>query len=858
MFKTRKREVLNFDTPQEMYDDYKNRKINGIQDYQSKMIDFYMEKGFDKKDVALELPTGTGKTLIGLLIGEFRRRKNKERVVFVCPTIQLVYQTSNYANEQYGIKVIPFTGSKNNYEAADKLKYTTAQNIAITNYSSVFNIKSFFDGADVLIFDDAHSGENYISSNWTVTINRKDLAEAYWGLIEILSNVLSNEQYNLLTKEIPKTEDYSWCDMIHNAKLLDKYLNIQELLDEKIAESNQKYSWLNIRNNLYACNVYISWEAIIIRPYIAPSLTNNAFANAKARIYMSATLGESGELERAYGMESIYRLPMVKDWKNKDIGRRFFMFPLASFNKKDSANIMCKIARKVNRGLIIVNDSKSQNGIERIFKENKITKTFNGKDIERSKEDFVNTDRAFAVIANRFDGIDFPNDECRMLILFNLPAVAHIQEKFMITRLAARVLFDERIRTRIIQALGRCTRSQTDYAAICILGEEIMSTLLSPKNIEMFNPELQAELQFGQDNSIDQVDIDTYLNMLDVFLEHGDSWDEAEEGIISIRDDIIINGNVEKNIAYEQLGNSVKYEVKFQYDLWKKDYIAAMDNIDNILRVLQEKDLKGYRGYWNYVGGCCAFALYKEGKVVYETKYKEYLKKASESTIAVNWFNYTEELGESKTNSLMEDILIRIEKVLIKEGGKGLKKFYDYLDNILLLLNSNGKDFERGHELLGYLGGYISTNPKGSAEPDPIWIINRNLCIVSEDKIYEEGKLIPPNDVKEAAGHEAWVRNKSEKLDLSKEANVITIFITTACAAQENSVIYGENIFYCKKDELVQWAEKLISVMKHIFRTFDGEGNAMWREEVIRLFSEYNLSPEDYIEMVTKMKLKDI
>jgi len=35
--------------------------------------------------LALELPTGSGKTLVGLLIGEYRRRKNKEKVVFLCP-----------------------------------------------------------------------------------------------------------------------------------------------------------------------------------------------------------------------------------------------------------------------------------------------------------------------------------------------------------------------------------------------------------------------------------------------------------------------------------------------------------------------------------------------------------------------------------------------------------------------------------------------------------------------------------------------------------------------------------------------------------------------------------------------------
>lgn len=44
-FVTRKRDTTNFTSPQEMYDDYKSRKINGIQDYQSKMLDSYMEKG---------------------------------------------------------------------------------------------------------------------------------------------------------------------------------------------------------------------------------------------------------------------------------------------------------------------------------------------------------------------------------------------------------------------------------------------------------------------------------------------------------------------------------------------------------------------------------------------------------------------------------------------------------------------------------------------------------------------------------------------------------------------------------------------------------------------------------------------
>lgn len=542
MFKTRKRETLQFNTPQEMYDDYKNRKINGIQDYQSKMLDEYIKQGINQSDVALELPTGTGKTLIGLLIGEFRRRKYKEKVVYVCPTSQLVYQTANYANEKYGIKVVAFTGSNRDYDRADKLKYERGENIAITNYSSIFNINSFFSGADVLIFDDAHSGESYISSNWTVEINRNENEETFSKLLNYLKPILTEEQFRILSKTKPMKEDMSWCDMLHNSKLIEKYILIQNLLDEELQNSKQKYAWKNISNHLFACNFYLSWEKIVVRPYISPTLTCDAFINAKTRIYMSATLGNSGELERTFGVEKIYKLPMVKDWKNKDIGRRFFLFPLASFGDQDEKEILCQIAKRVNRAVILVNDLRTQELIQNIFREKRIGLTYNGRDIERSKKEFVEKDKTYAVIANRFDGIDFPDEECRVLILFDIPSVSNIQEKFMISRLSAKILFEERIHTRIIQAMGRCNRSQTDYAAICILSEDIMSYLLTPKSLEKFNPELRAEIEFGYDNSIDQNEINEYYKLLDVFLKYDKEWEEAEETILSMRDDYIAKG----------------------------------------------------------------------------------------------------------------------------------------------------------------------------------------------------------------------------------------------------------------------------------------------------------------------------
>lgn len=82
------------------------RKAPGIQYLWSHQADILREYGqgySNKGDVALELPTGTGKTLIGLLIAEYRRRKFDERALYLCPTRQLAWQVGDHARA-YGIE----------------------------------------------------------------------------------------------------------------------------------------------------------------------------------------------------------------------------------------------------------------------------------------------------------------------------------------------------------------------------------------------------------------------------------------------------------------------------------------------------------------------------------------------------------------------------------------------------------------------------------------------------------------------------------------------------------------------------------------------------------------------------------
>src|SRR5580658_6114559 len=98
------------DSPDRLFRDLPRRKNPSLYDHQGQMLRTYTATALDVPDVALQLPTGSGKTLVGLLLAEWRRRRYQERVVFLCPTNQLVNQVVEEANGKYGLSVQAFTG----------------------------------------------------------------------------------------------------------------------------------------------------------------------------------------------------------------------------------------------------------------------------------------------------------------------------------------------------------------------------------------------------------------------------------------------------------------------------------------------------------------------------------------------------------------------------------------------------------------------------------------------------------------------------------------------------------------------------------------------------------------------------
>jgi superfamily II DNA or RNA helicase len=162
-----------------------NKGPEALWSHQADVLRSWHGDHLDDRDVAIELPTGTGKTLVGGLIGEYRRRATRERVAYLCLTRQLARQTANKLSE-YGIPNVLLINQVASWNQADRTRYTSANAIAVSVYSHVFNINPALDDAQLLLLDDAHGAEGYVAGPWSLEISR-DEESAYIDVLSTLS-----------------------------------------------------------------------------------------------------------------------------------------------------------------------------------------------------------------------------------------------------------------------------------------------------------------------------------------------------------------------------------------------------------------------------------------------------------------------------------------------------------------------------------------------------------------------------------------------------------------------------------------------------------------------------------------------
>ncbi|OOZ40914.1 DEAD/DEAH box helicase [Solemya pervernicosa gill symbiont] len=821
-------------SPDLLFRELPRRKFPDVLPHQQAMMQRYAAEAEGASDVALQLPTGSGKTLVGLLIAEWRRRKNKEKIVYLCPTRQLVHQAVAQAEQKYGLAVVGFTGSQRDYSASDKAKYNQGDCVAITTYSSLFNTNPYFSDADVIIVDDAHAAENYVAKMWTLSIDRLD--HSHTTLHEVLSSIfephIDSTSYTRMTGEWDSPSDLSWVDKIPTPVLLDIHDEIVSVLDTYTKGTNLQYSWGLIRNHLRSCHVYLSFSGIVIRPIIAPTWDLPAFNNPKQRIYMSATLGEGGDLERLMGRKNILRLPVPDGWDLQGVGRRFFMFPSLSLDYEQEIQLRRSLLKKAQRSLVLVPSDRMKNEISEDINEHLSLTVFSAEDIEQSKEDFIKSTGSVAVVANRYDGIDFPGDECRLLCIEGLPKAVNSQERFFMSRMGANILFNERIQTRVLQAIGRCTRSLEDYSAVVVTGDELPDYLSDPRRRNYFHPELQAELWFGVEQSKDK-DISDFEDNFDVFIENGATWESVNQMIVDQR-----NASIKTPFpGIEQLANAVKYEVEYQMAMWQQDYTEAVASAESVIGVLTDSQLGGYRALWEYLAGSAATLAVSAGNAAFSVKALEHYATAKKAAKGIPWLVQLSQQSQpgmegaedDGNNALVMFQVEKIEAILSSLGTRHDRNYSQREREILEGLNDDSK-FEESHKLLGEHLGFDAGKIEIDGSPDPWWQLGDH-CVVFEDHANaNETSTLDTTKARQAASHPAWMKANVPSC-IPKNVEIMPVLVTPVSAASSGAMPHLVSVSLWKLPDFKKWASDAMLTIRELRKTFIEPGDLVWRAE---------------------------
>lgn len=843
------------DSPEKLFLDLPRRKIPDVMPHQNKIMRTYAAEAVDEKDVALQLPTGSGKTLVGLLIGEWRRRKNQERVVYLCPTRQLVNQVVEQAQEKYGLTVLGFTGRIRDYNQTDKAKYHNADHIAVTTYSSLFNTNPFFNNSDILIVDDAHAAENYVASLWSVGVDRNNAEHKvlHTALIGSIKPLIQPINFSRLSGKTESPSDASWVDKIPTPEFKKIQDEVAEILDNHVSETDLEYPWSMIRENLHGCHLYISPNQILIRPLIPPTWTHGAFNDPKQRIYMSATLGSGGDLERLMGRRKIKRLQVPDGWDRQGVGRRFFIFPGMSLDENKESELRLKLMECAGRSLVLVPSQSVQDSITDHIKSNLGYPVFGAENIEQSKTPFVSKEKAVAVVANRYDGIDFPGKECRLLFVDGLPRAMNIQERFLMSRMGATVLFNGRIQTRVLQAMGRCTRSLEDYSAVVVSGDELPDYLSDKNHRKYLHPDLQAEIRFGVEQSIG-ISINDIVDNFEIFIENGEDWEEVNQQIVVYRKEVW----QEPFPALEKLNAVVEYEVRYQEKLWQSEYESALSHAETVLAELTDPELKGYRALWHYLAGSAALLGAEEGISRLATKAKVHFGKAKDAARSISWLVSLARYQEEKTfckqaNNSITPQIEKLEAVLASLGTVHERKFAKREKEILEGLATK-EDFENAHKLLGETLGFTAGKIESKGSPDPWWL-SENMCFVFEDHAgANSNAILDVTKARQASSHPNWIR---DNVEITKDTVILPVLVTPVSKVEKEAVSHLGNVSIWPLEEFLEWAKTALATVREVRRTFSEPGDLAWRSEAADAFERNGLDAESLYSKLSKSKANE-
>jgi Rad3-related DNA helicase len=427
---------------------------------EKEVLQRYYGEQKDHPRVAIELPTGSGKSIIGLVLLESWRRAGK-RVAILTSSIALADDMVKRCAD-LGIESAPITGKRFSElegiaRAQNKRKYARKQAIGIMNYWAYMMAKDVPE-PDVLVVDDADFFENFLISDYAVTVSRKE-DEGIWNvLIDDLAKHRIYQARIEAFKFSDTTEETLVVYFTHAVELVKK-LRTLVLSGREIVSEELSYSFDRNKAYLDGYLMFVTREGIVFAPYISPGLNHERLRGIEKIIFMSATIGSREYIHRILGSDTELEILTEKDVKSNvgTMGKRI-IFPLdgitpSAHMEDDMLRAIVTIHEKFGKTLVMCNSFRDAYKVAKVLGDRGHQATVYTKESDSSS--FSNARSGALITAGRFIGIDLPDEACRISIITRMPFVLGPADAFVKDLLGDTAYINEKVGHRLVQAFGR-------------------------------------------------------------------------------------------------------------------------------------------------------------------------------------------------------------------------------------------------------------------------------------------------------------------------------------------------------------------------------------------------------------------
>lgn len=462
----------------------KSKKYNGyLRDVQSEVLDKWFDQR-NNKDNVIKMNTGSGKTVVALLILQSCMNEMNEKSVYIVPDKYLVEQVETEAKD-LGINV---TTDPND------LKFMQKKAILIITMHKLINGKSIFglryeNNIDVgtFLIDDVHRCMEIAEDQSTLIINRSDNKKLYSDIVLLFADELARQNKMNFNKIVGN-------DFLAMPMLIPfwKWQDKKEAVVNLISKYRDCYAFVLplIENIFELCHCTISNDRIEISPKCIPIHKIKKFATAKRRIYMSATLSDDSVLISNFDVEKDILKKSIVPKKASDIGDRMILYPQAlnpEISDESLKNKLKELSEKY-RVIVIVPSNIRAN-----FWNDVADHIYTGESLNMIRD----KTRGLDVVVNRYEGIDLPDDSCRILVIDGLPTG---RKQYDIIKESCLNLNEKTIKNRIQkieQGMGRGVRSNEDYCSIVLMRKDLINIIYNSNGDKYFSPATQKQFELS-------------------------------------------------------------------------------------------------------------------------------------------------------------------------------------------------------------------------------------------------------------------------------------------------------------------------------------------------------------------------